>query len=98
MGHGSSLWRPPATCGDLRSPNADNKILAVSRGGGRQISNWFDISYDHKGHLRPDIGSLKIALRSPGGWPKNGGRSLVGFCGNSTLEPSLTENVVSFIY
>ena len=39
-----------ATAGDLRSPDEDNKIWALSHGGGRLISNVFDICYDHKGH------------------------------------------------
>ena len=84
IANGSRI-QPAATAGDLRSPDADNRILAVSRGGGRQISNWFDICYDHKAHLRPDIGSLAASeLRSPGSCPKNGGRSLVRFCRNYT--------------
>ena len=81
--------QPVATAGNLWQPDADNKIVAVSRGGGRQISNWFDILLRP---LRPLAATSRVTggqcifLRAaPEVMPKYGGRSLVGFCGNSTL-------------
>ena len=87
MDRGSSRRRPPAICGDLQSPDADNNILAVSRGGGQQISNWFDIlifATTIKATSRVTGGQCKFACAAPEVMPKYGGCSLVSFCGNST--------------
>ena len=83
MGRRSSRQRPAATCSDLQSPDADNNILVLNRGGGRLICLIFATTI--KATLQPHIGSVKIGLRIPGSMPKYGGRSLVVACGNYTL-------------
>ena len=63
------------------------RFLALSRGGGRLTSNWFDICYDHT-TIKATAATYRVSenwLVQPRKLAQNGGRSLVGFCGNSTL-------------
>ena len=80
-----SQIQPAATCGDLRSPDADNKIwlLIVEVVGWYQTCLIFATTTTATSRVSKIC--LKIALRSPGSMPKYGGRSLVVACGNLVL-------------